>query len=277
MPDVPYSAALANLKASLSGADFDRAKAVLDQKYGVSGQLGGGPTAPGSSPAPTPTLPTGGGAPPAGLPAGGGKPSPILEFANTLESVVQLARTKRNKSSVDLMAPYRGTVAASDFNGILNDLNTASDKTAESLVKKATDLSGVDIITATDDAGNVHGIDKNTGQVVWTAPGVGNKDNGSGAGGSGVLVRSGALTYTRGDYSDDASVLETSRGGDGWVDPSEYQRLYDNWVAAGGKIADFIKTFPPAQYVNPENDWLPVYLRPKKSSSDIPTSFPGGQ
>lgn len=266
---VPYEQALANLKqANPDPKAFQMAKASLDHAYSVSGELGGGTPAPGSGPAPA-ALPTGPTPAPA-LPDG--KPSPILEFANGLEQAVQLARTKRNKSSLDIMAPYRGTAAASDFNGILGDLNTASDKTSSDLIKKATDLTNPDIITATDDNGNVHGIDKNTGKVIWTAPGVGNKDNG---GGSGNLITSGALQYSRSDYSDDASVLETSRGADGWVDPTEYQRLYDNWVSAGGKIADFVKTFPPATYVNPENDWLPVYLRPKKAAGDIPVAFPG--
>ena len=153
-------------------------------------------------------------------------------------------------------------------------LNRGGSKYASETAASALDAFGSkipDIITSTDESGNVHGIDKNTGKIIWTAPGVGNKQGG----GTSTLVRSGNLEYTREDYSEDASQLEQSRGPDGWVDPSIYQQLYDAWIAPpnNGKIADFVKTYPPAQYVNPENDWLPVYLRPKKSGSDPENPF----
>lgn len=243
-----------------------------DPHSGVSPALSGTGTPPPNS---TPTLPSAGGAPAGAAPLPAGKESPILSFAAALQQAVELAKTHRNASSLDIMKPYQGTVAASDFNGVLDNLNRASDSTSSALIKQATDLSKTDIITATDDAGNVHGIDKNTGKVVWTAPGVGNKQGSSGGGSSGILLKSGALTYTRDEYASDASDLEQSRGQDGWVDPTVYQNGYDSWVSRGGKIADFIKAFPPVQYVNPENDWLPPYLRPKKSGSDIPLTFPG--
>lgn len=264
-PTVPYDQAVAQLKHdNPNPAEFAAAKASLDHAYGVNNLSGTG--TPG--PAPAPSLPITPPAP-AGLPSGTGKPSPILEFANTLQQAVQLARQNRNKATGDIMAPLQGTVAASDFNGIIGNMNTASDKTSDALIKKATDLSSPDIITATSDNGDVHGIDKTTGKVVWTAPGVGNKQNGPGSSAD-ILVKSGALTYTRSDYSDDASTLEQSRGTDGWVDPGIYQKLYDAWVSNGGKIADFVKTYPPVQYINPDNDWLPPYLRPKVTGASNP-------
>lgn len=258
---------------TISAADANTALRMLpadaDPHSGVQSMLSGtGAPAPGSAPAPSP-LP--GGTP--ALPSGGGATggSPLLSFANQLDAAVNLARQSRNKSSLDIMGPYRGTVMASDFNSILGHLNEASDTTSADLIKNAKaiatpDLSG--IITATSDNGDVHGIDKATGKLLWTTPGVGNKQGNSGA--SGVLLNSGALAYTKADYSEDASALEQSRGQDGWVDPSIYQKLYDAWVANGGKIADFVKTYPPATYVNPENDWLPIYLRPKKSGGVNP-------
>lgn len=205
------------------------------------------------------------------LPQGGGgaegsslpdqQQSPLLSFAQSLDAAVNLARKSRNQSSLELMKPFQGTVAASDFNSILSNLNTASDKTSQDLIKRTTDIQKPDIVTATNDNGDVTALDKNTGQVLWTAKGVGNRQGSDGV----TLIKSGALNYKRTDFSDDASQLEQSRGDDGWVDPTLYQKLYDAWVKSGGKIADFIKTYPPAQYINPENDWLPVYLRPKKS------------
>lgn len=195
----------------------------------------------------------------------------VLSFADALDEAVNLARKKRNESSLGMMDKFSGTLAASDFNQILGNLNKASDDRTQKLIERETGTGDRNIITATADDGTVTGIDKNTGEIVWQAPGVGNKQGGSG-GASDVLLRSGALTYTKSDYSDDASQLETSRGDDGWVDPSIYKRLYDTWVANGGKIADFVKTYPPAQYVNPANDWLPPYLRPKATGgTEIPS------
>ena len=82
-----------------------------------------------------------------------------------------------------------------------------------------------------------------------------------GSGGDGVVVRSGALTYTRADYAEDASALESSRGGDGWADPTIYLNLYNAWISNGGIINDFISKFPPKNYINPANSWLPPVLR----------------
>lgn len=229
----------------------------LGYHYAGQSSLSGTGTPP-PNPAPTQTGTT-------PLPQTGGSSSPLLSFASSLDQVVAEARKKRNASSLDMMKPFQGTVAASDFNSILGNLNKASDSTSKDLLKRVTDITAPDIITTTSDNGDVHGIDKATGKIVWTAPGVGNKQGGSG-GGSGTLINSGALTYTKADYADDASQLESSRGQDGYVDPTIYQSLYNAWVNGGGKINDFIKTYPPEQYVNPDNSWLPPYLRPKKTA-----------
>ena len=191
------------------------------------------------------------------LPKGGGAASPLLSFADSLDAAVNLARKSRNASSLEMMAPFRGTVAASDFNSILNNLNTASGKTSENLIKRATEID-TDILSVSEAQALrlPYGTTKARAAAMGIVPEKTISD---------VLTRSGALEYTKFDYSEDASQLETSRGTDGWVDPTIYQKLYDAWISSGGKIADFVKTFPPEQYVNPENDWLPPYLRPKKS------------
>lgn len=66
--------------------------------------------------------------------------SPILSFAKSINQVTDLARRKRNQSSVEIMAPFRGTVQASDFNSILGNLNAASDKRASDLTDQALKL-----------------------------------------------------------------------------------------------------------------------------------------
>lgn len=82
---------------------------------------------------------------------------------------------------------------------------------------------------------------------------------------SGDIV-SGTLTYTKEDKAADSQALESSRGSDGYVDPSIYQTLYTNWTHAGGTAAGFLTTYPPKDYVNPANTWLPSVLMPKGSS-----------
>lgn len=73
---------------------------------------------------------------------------------------------------------------------------------------------------------------------------------------------SGKLTYTKEDLAEDSKILEASRGADSYVDPTIYQNLYNAWVKNGGLLKDFLLKFPPKNYVNPKNDWLPVFLRP---------------
>jgi len=67
--------------------------------------------------------------------------------------------------------------------------------------------------------------------------------------------------------------LNASRGPDGYVDPNLYQQAFNDWTAHGYSTASFVKAYPPDQYVNPANTFLPEYLMPtaaqtKTSSSD---------
>ena len=61
------------------------------------------------------------------LPQQDREPNPLLDFKDTLSQVTDLARNKRNQTSLEFMSPFRGTVAASDFSSILANLNRASE------------------------------------------------------------------------------------------------------------------------------------------------------
>lgn len=78
---------------------------------------------------------------------------------------------------------------------------------------------------------------------------------------------SGKLTYSPQDQSEDSQALEASRGADGFVDPTTYQKLYQAWVNNGGLVKDFISKYPPKNYVNPANTWLPPYLMPTATAT----------
>lgn len=82
-------------------------------------------------------------------------------------------------------------------------------------------------------------------------------------------TQSGNLTYTPQDQSEDSLALEKSRGTDGYVDPTIYQNLYKAWTNNGGLLKDFLLKYPPKNYVNPTNDWLPPFLLPPKPAGIV--------
>jgi hypothetical protein len=82
------------------------------------------------------------------------------------------------------------------------------------------------------------------------------------------VVRSGGLEYSPQDAKEDSQALEASRGDDGYVDPAIYQKLYKLWISNGGLLKDFLLKYPPKDYVNPENTWLPPFLLPPKPKAD---------
>jgi hypothetical protein len=86
---------------------------------------------------------------------------------------------------------------------------------------------------------------------------------------TGETTKSGGLIYSSQDAAEDSQALEQSRGEDGYVDPTTYQDLYKAWIGGGGLLKDFISTYPPKDYVNPANTWLPKFLLPTKSVSTI--------
>lgn len=79
--------------------------------------------------------------------------------------------------------------------------------------------------------------------------------------------------------------LNGTRGADDYVDPNAYKQAFDSWISSGYQAKDFVKNYPPKQFVNPANDWLPKYLESKTSttkaapadlSSAINAAFPSG-
>lgn len=83
----------------------------------------------------------------------------------------------------------------------------------------------------------------------------------------GIEDRSGSLVYTAQDAAEDSFALEKSRGGDGYVDPSIFLNLYQAWVSGGGLLKDFLLKYPPKNYVNPANTWLPPFLKPNSDDN----------
>lgn len=246
---------MATIYKNAQGQDvYDNAGKTYDAH---TGQVVNTALPPVNAPAPTgtpaATTPT---APP--LPTSS---SPLVTFANSINAAVNLAKQHRNAQSLDIMKPFQGTVAASDFNSILGNLNNASDNTTSDLIKNATKADTPSF--KTEQIGDTlyqYQVDPN-GQVIGTPkPLITNKSSSTAAD---TAVHSGSLTYTREDYSGDSKALEKSRGSDGYVNSGTYKQLYDAWVKQGGLLDDFLKAFPSAQYVNPTDNSVPVFLRPK--------------
>lgn len=83
----------------------------------------------------------------------------------------------------------------------------------------------------------------------------------------GKTYTSGGLTYTNDDLGNTSSWLAATKGPDKYVDPNAYQQAFDAWVGDKGLPKDFLAKFPPKQWINPANDWLPQYLKSKSGTA----------
>jgi len=89
------------------------------------------------------------------------KQSSLLDFANSIDQAVNMAQQKRNALSLDMMMPSQGTLMASDFNGILSNLNQASANYSGDLTNRALEAAKGPTYsygTATDNAGNLYQV-----------------------------------------------------------------------------------------------------------------------
>ena len=83
----------------------------------------------------------------------------------------------------------------------------------------------------------------------------------------GGTVTSGGLNISKGQIGKAANTLNAARGPDGWTDPYLYLQAYQQWTGQGGLPQDFVKSFPPSAWVNPEATFLPTYLQNKPSNN----------
>lgn len=196
----------------------------------------------------------------------------LTQFLTTMDSVLSLAKEKRNALGTNLVngAFPAGTLRASDFGGVLSNLNASSGTTVNDLLdiyktQKTNDTQTVqDNYTNTVNAAkDKYNADLNTYNAAVKASTTS----------TGETLKSGALTYSPTDFKADAGQLNASRGSDGYVDPSIYQSLYTAWLGNGGLPQDFLKAYPPEYYVNPANTWLPKILMPKTAASGTSNGY----
>lgn len=66
-----------------------------------------------------------------------------------------------------------------------------------------------------------------------------------------------------------ASKFQGAEADGKYADPNLYLQNYTSWKDSGGDPSVFLKTFPPATYINPANTWLPKEIMQftKKSSA----------
>ena len=168
-------------------------------------------------------------------------------IVNVLLQQQQNLVTAQQKTDSDIASLTVQAASAGAPLAIINQMRAATDATTAAFIG-AQYLKGAAETTAQ--------LNQESGTTTSTA-----------SGSSGVEIRSGNLVYTKDDYSQDSQKLDKSRGPDNYVDPNVYLNLYNGWIALGGSLEDFLKEFPPKNYINPANTWLPSYLMPPKASS----------
>lgn len=181
----------------------------------------------------------------------------------------QIAQAKQNQTDISTI----GITAASNGKNFTATTQYPTLATALSAIQNAPDkVTATNIATQTgliaptkldtsvvDVGGRKVLVNNQTGATI--------KDLGSSTSGSGTgkAIVSGTLNYSAADQAEDTQALDQARGTDGYTDPTIYQNLYKAWIAAGGRLEGFLSTYPPKNYINPANTWLPSYLMPAKS------------
>lgn len=103
-------------------------------------------------------------------------------------------------------------------------------------------------------------IDPKTGKPVLLAS---RKKTYSPSSGSSGVYKSGSFRISNDDYAKLKQGVQSRRGSDGYLDPTEYKTLYEDWIGKGGDEGDFLKEFPPKRFVNPAAEGLPEFLKNK--------------
>lgn len=236
----------------------------------------------------------------------------LTDFANALDQATSLAKQKRNALSLGMMMPSQGTLMASDFNSILGNLNNAGDNRASQLTDRALEAATPKPYTygtATDNSGNMYQVqydengmmigqqllsaavpqqqqggvtlspgeayfDPNTGEVRYTNPTTANQRQTTGTGGTTSSEPSSADIKALKDALNQTKFDTTNPEADGkYADPTLYLQNYESYPDK----AEFLRLFPPSQYINPENTWLPdeIMRFVKKPASSTEDEYEG--
>ena len=91
---------------------------------------------------------------------------------------------------------------------------------------------------------------------------------------TGTPVVSGGLSISKSDIGTGATKLNNSRGSDGYANTGLYNQMMNYWTQQGGLIQDFIKQYPPKNYLNPNDPTIPEIIRPYLKTSSATAIFP---
>jgi len=80
-------------------------------------------------------------------------------------------------------------------------------------------------------------------------------------------IKSGALVVPESDIAEGQSGLEQARGNDSYVYTPLYLQMLQKWIDAGGLSQDFFSQYPPKNYLNPNDDSIPTYIKDKLKST----------
>lgn len=111
-----------------------------------------------------------------------GAPGRLGSLSEALTKAVDLGRQKRNRLLTQVVGTaFGGSLRARDFAGVLDSASAVSERTFDTILdtyNKSNESEDPNIITSTDDSGTMYGIDKNTGEVIWTRMGIGDGTEG---------------------------------------------------------------------------------------------------
>lgn len=136
-----------------------------------------------ATPSGLPTLPPGGGSVPSPyqLPETKSTGNTLIDFKNAISAIDEMARQNRNAFIPSLASAVpEGTLNASSFGDIVQMLNRGGSKYASETAANALEaIKGPELHYVTNDAGDVTALNSTTGAIVWTAKGVGNRQDGA--------------------------------------------------------------------------------------------------
>lgn len=82
-------------------------------------------------------------------------------------------------------------------------------------------------------------------------------------------IKSGNLVIPESAISTGQQKLDSSRGEDKYANTGIYLQMLSAWKEDGGLEQDFFTQYPPKNYLNPNDDSVPTYIKDKlKSSSE---------
>lgn len=185
----------------------------------------------------TPSLPSSGGTLTSlpSLPSNEAPGTHLVGFKDSMGKVMDLAVQKRNELMKQFMLPFQGTVAASDFNQLFNQMNQFSTAKSEGILE---DLIGGQGELTTETVGNFEVLRDKSGKILSTK----------------VVSTPTDKDIKKDDIVSMSSQMDSRKGDDGFISPGDWATAKRAWISEGYSSDDFDKLFDT--YKNPKDTYI---------------------